>query len=154
FCIENTDFTDTVSIRSLVLVFAQILDPATAALRCPRLAYITPVQDQPVMRILQEFPRHMAHEFLLDLQHRLARGDTGTVADPEDMGVDRHHRMAESGVEYHVGGLAAHAGQGFQFFAGLRHLEALPGVGRKTDRKSTRLNSSHVKISYAVFCLK
>src|SRR5690606_19138848 len=25
---------------------------------------------------------------------------------------------------------------------------------RETDRKSTRLNSSHVKISYAVFCLK
>src|SRR5690606_40884134 len=28
--------------------------------------------------------------------------------------------------------------------------QAAPGV----DRKSTRLNSSHVKISYAVFCLK
>src|SRR5436309_10929851 len=27
-------------------------------------------------------------------------------------------------------------------------------VMRLTDRKSTRLNSSHVKISYAVFCLK
>src|SRR5690606_39825267 len=27
------------------------------------------------------------------------------------------------------------------------------GLGA-TDRKSTRLNSSHVKISYAVFCLK
>src|SRR5690606_40181875 len=26
--------------------------------------------------------------------------------------------------------------------------------GNKEDRKSTRLNSSHVKISYAVFCLK
>src|SRR5690606_40595964 len=26
--------------------------------------------------------------------------------------------------------------------------------GRVQDRKSTRLNSSHVKISYAVFCLK
>src|SRR5207302_9360898 len=26
--------------------------------------------------------------------------------------------------------------------------------GREGDRKSTRLNSSHVKISYAVFCLK
>src|SRR5690606_39328573 len=25
---------------------------------------------------------------------------------------------------------------------------------QRTDRKSTRLNSSHVKISYAVFCLK
>src|SRR5438067_2159713 len=28
-----------------------------------------------------------------------------------------------------------------------------PG-GRAADRKSTRLNSSHVSISYAVFCLK
>src|SRR5690625_6291230 len=28
-----------------------------------------------------------------------------------------------------------------------------PGL-RQTDRKSTRLNSSHVAISYAVFCLK
>src|SRR5437868_10245501 len=27
-------------------------------------------------------------------------------------------------------------------------------TGVKTDRKSTRLNSSHVSISYAVFCLK
>src|SRR5256886_6605723 len=26
--------------------------------------------------------------------------------------------------------------------------------GRATDRKSTRLNSSHSQISYAVFCLK
>src|SRR5690606_40171988 len=28
------------------------------------------------------------------------------------------------------------------------------GVDADADRKSTRLNSSHVKISYAVFCLK
>src|SRR5690606_41794681 len=34
-------------------------------------------------------------------------------------------------------------------FAGL-----LGCCGRTRDRKSTRLNSSHVKISYAVFCLK
>src|SRR5690554_2495663 len=27
-------------------------------------------------------------------------------------------------------------------------------IGFPTDRKSTRLNSSHVRISYAVFCLK
>src|SRR5207302_10572000 len=31
---------------------------------------------------------------------------------------------------------------------------ALALVGAGADRKSTRLNSSHVKISYAVFCLK
>src|SRR5690625_5723307 len=28
------------------------------------------------------------------------------------------------------------------------------GIHPETDRKSTRLNSSHVAISYAVFCLK
>src|SRR5690606_40154587 len=35
---------------------------------------------------------------------------------------------------------------------GKRNREGFCASGR--DRKSTRLNSSHVKISYAVFCLK
>src|SRR5690349_24221956 len=30
----------------------------------------------------------------------------------------------------------------------------VPEEWRRQDRKSTRLNSSHVEISYAVFCLK
>src|SRR5699024_11863793 len=30
----------------------------------------------------------------------------------------------------------------------------IPKNGGRSDRKSTRLNSSHVSISYAVFCLK
>src|SRR2546427_8776295 len=34
------------------------------------------------------------------------------------------------------------------------HREALARRGRARDRKSTRLNSSHSQISYAVFCLK
>src|SRR5437870_11206818 len=34
----------------------------------------------------------------------------------------------------------------------IRAVQSLPGV--TADRKSTRLNSSHVAISYAVFCLK
>src|SRR5690606_39309205 len=34
------------------------------------------------------------------------------------------------------------------------HEQRLPEILDFTDRKSTRLNSSHVKISYAVFCLK
>src|SRR5688572_32057702 len=34
-------------------------------------------------------------------------------------------------------------------------LSAFPPFGKmRTDRKSTRLNSSHSQISYAVFCLK
>src|SRR5256885_10251211 len=31
---------------------------------------------------------------------------------------------------------------------------ALKAAGERRDRKSTRLNSSHLVISYAVFCLK
>src|SRR5699024_12529366 len=31
---------------------------------------------------------------------------------------------------------------------------SINGIGLDEDRKSTRLNSSHVSISYAVFCLK
>src|SRR5438034_5714882 len=37
---------------------------------------------------------------------------------------------------------------------GRRGLEDLPGHPLARDRKSTRLNSSHTVISYAVFCLK
>src|SRR5690554_1213039 len=33
-------------------------------------------------------------------------------------------------------------------------LDFVGPLGRASDRKSTRLNSSHVRISYAVFCLK
>src|SRR5690606_41529637 len=36
----------------------------------------------------------------------------------------------------------------------LRQDSRRAGSGNEKDRKSTRLNSSHVKISYAVFCLK
>src|SRR3712207_7828109 len=35
-----------------------------------------------------------------------------------------------------------------------RALRAPPGVHATLDRKSTRLNSSHANISYAVFCFK
>src|SRR5690625_7006617 len=35
----------------------------------------------------------------------------------------------------------------------VRSSSTLPGCPRRTDRKSTRLNSSHMAISYAVFCM-
>src|SRR5438874_11215121 len=53
--------------------------------------------------------------------------------------------------------LPAVAQQRPQLVHGQRRLElSLLGVGHpwSRDRKSTRLNSSHVEISYAVFCLK
>src|SRR5690606_39306276 len=65
----------------------------------------------------------------VDLRRRHALEDDGAERDPED-------------------------GQ-----ASLAHPGTLDPLGvadslRREDRKSTRLNSSHVKISYAVFCLK
>src|SRR5438874_9268053 len=49
--------------------------------------------------------------------------------------------------------------ESFEFRDGvLLHEEEVDGFGLEErsplDRKSTRLNSSHVEISYAVFCLK
>src|SRR2546427_3875835 len=59
------------------------------------------------------------------------------------------------------GDVANRAGENQSFFSGQRlctHLDRkLPAVlvqAAKLDRKSTRLNSSHSQISYAVFCLK
>src|SRR5690554_7244126 len=45
-----------------------------------------------------------------------------------------------------LGGAASHLVCG--------HHDAHHQLERRLDRKSTRLNSSHVRISYAVFCLK
>src|SRR5690349_24132681 len=52
------------------------------------------------------------------------------------------HRVEQPGLQRHLGGLPARREQQEQAEGGHR------------DRKSTRLNSSHVDISYAVFCLK
>src|SRR5438445_6288428 len=41
-----------------------------------------------------------------------------------------------------------HQGRGYEVWAWWR----IPGLEKLRDRKSTRLNSSHANISYAVFC--
>src|SRR3712207_7866997 len=65
----------------------------------------------------------------------------------------RHARVVQPVVRQQGPGVAAHAPA-----LALEQLLAAPrGVGQRAlveDRKSTRLNSSHANISYAVFCLK
>src|SRR3712207_7207548 len=68
--------------------------------------------------------------------------------------VDRHGRPGQRAVEHRAGDEAR------RVFAPPRR-ELDPGEdeqpdrgGPAADRKSTRLNSSHANISYAVFCLK
>src|SRR5690606_42022469 len=72
---------------------------------------------------------------------------------------DRHHVAGRRGQHRHVHVDVGHqravhrrvVGEPF----GAEQSLLLPGQrDEQQDRKSTRLNSSHVKISYAVFCLK
>src|SRR6266540_5601798 len=51
-------------------------------------------------------------------------------------------------------GVALLAGMGFRVDLDLGGAIAVQPLARERDRKSTRLNSSHITISYAVFCLK
>src|SRR3712207_8771904 len=63
----------------------------------------------------------------------------------------QHRRGAQGGGQVGHAGVAAHDPLGRADQAAEVEQPALAGVG---DRKSTRLNSSHANISYAVFCLK
>src|SRR5437899_724412 len=51
-------------------------------------------------------------------------------------------------------GVGGEAGELAPVGTGTFEIAALSAGGCLTDRKSTRLNSSHLGISYAVFCLK
>src|SRR5207249_7471309 len=84
--------------------------------------------------------------FLAGLQPRLeARSQTLTP------GVERRERLLQ-GVQRDVR-LGVRLLRANPAFALVAILSLALGIGAK-DRKSTRLNSSHVSISYAVFCLK
>src|SRR3712207_8310924 len=74
-------------------------------------------------------------------------------------GLERRVRAAQLEQHLHVGALAAHQQQvGGRYHREARHGREPSRLGDwardAEDRKSTRLNSSHANISYAVFCLK
>src|SRR2546430_17691480 len=65
------------------------------------------------------------------------------------------YQPLDPGIEV-VEALAMHVRSGQEGVALLAHNghELIDRAGAVLDRKSTRLNSSHSQISYAVFCLK
>src|SRR5207302_4758219 len=96
------------------------------------MASVREGKELPVRAIAQAFARHFRNQEFVALAPQDARGHA-------------HSAIGEwRAIAY---GRAIPVDHGRQC-AGLR-----PGV-TVLDRKSTRLNSSHVKISYAVFCLK
>src|SRR5699024_12848944 len=64
---------------------------------------------------------------------------------PDGLGQHHHQQPGQQATQHPQHVMTALRRGGSRAFPG--------GIGR-VDRKSTRLNSSHVSISYAVFCLK
>src|SRR5690554_7063455 len=77
-------------------------------------------------------------------------GGMGAYSPAPVVTADVHQRIMDEVIYPTVNGMAAegHPYKGF-LYAGL-----MIDTNGAPDRKSTRLNSSHVRISYAVFCLK
>src|SRR5690554_7781298 len=91
---------------------------------------------------------------------RILQGDVPVLPGVAQLGLAADLALARLGGEIHGG---RHAQQAAEVGPGLARQDAVPaaeGVAQaqvaavRGDRKSTRLNSSHVRISYAVFCLK
>src|SRR5690606_16531510 len=87
----------------------------------------------------------MLAEVVLRAQDRL-----GSVADD----VSDKHASVESDLQSHDKRLDALEAAIDELREAIQKLEPKKVAANKADRKSTRLNSSHVKTSYAVFCLK
>src|SRR6266498_5222930 len=99
---------------------------------------ITPYQNMTdgVCRVMRVIGLYFYTSYLINQR--------GQVKDGEQQCVDRHsvHIHRDQHAQLHPRGQAWHE---------IIHGECSL---RSQDRKSTRLNSSHVRISYAVFCLK
>src|SRR5207249_8362149 len=122
--------------------------------------------------IRRQVPRNAPVEVLLDWGVRPRPEESDPAADAFGVCVDDEDRMAarvqEDGVRglrpdavlsqevraHHVRGTAEVTGEIAP--GSLEEMAAERADPRRfgADRKSTRLNSSHVSISYAVFCLK
>ena len=72
------------------------------------------MQNQQMMGIFFKARRHAFIQFPLHFQHILPRPQTGTVGQPENMGIHRNSWQTKCSIQNHIGRLATHAGQRFQ----------------------------------------
>src|SRR5690625_375316 len=114
-----------VSRGRLEFVPAQIGNDAIRTMRLACRAHVAAVQDQPVVGVAAECVGNRLDQLVLHRAHGLAGRQAGAVGDAEDVRVHGNGRFAEGGVEDHVGGLAADAGQRLQFLARARNLAAV-----------------------------
>src|SRR5438477_8180844 len=98
-------------------------------------------------RYLPEYRALRQKHSLLELCHTPELAARITLQPVERLGVDAAILFADILLPFEPLGL------GLSFAAGEGPHITRP-IHEATDRKSTRLNSSHMSISYAVFCLK
>ena len=67
-----------------------------------------------MVSIFFEFVRRDAQQLFFDLFNSFARCQPGTIAEPENMGVDGDGRVAKRRVEYDISGFSSDAGQRFE----------------------------------------
>src|SRR5712671_693033 len=96
-------------------ILAKVLDGAGRTGRIARLAYVTSVQNQPVMRVLEILGRYEFQQLLLHRPRRLSGRQTRAIRDPEYVGVHRDGGFAERRVQNDVGGLSADPRQLLEF---------------------------------------
>src|SRR5439155_19214232 len=100
-------------------------------------------------------------EVLRGVQRHVDARHSADIAPPQTRAVDDHLTRDVAGIGAHAGrgaALAVDGGDGHVLDDRGTALSRSLGEGQRgvdgVDRKSTRLNSSHVAISYAVFCVK
>src|SRR5262245_32831602 len=96
--VSRTSSREGLNILRLWPELAKVADQALRAARLAREADIAPVQDQPVVGVLQVFRRSELQQLLFDREHVFPRRDAGAVRDAENVRVDRHRRLPERGV--------------------------------------------------------
>ena len=94
-------------------VVAQVFNNTATTAGLTRNAGVTAMQNQPVVSILKKWFRHMAKQFLLDLNDVFPFGDAGSVRDAKDVGVHGHGGLTKRCVEDHIGRFSADPRQGF-----------------------------------------
>src|SRR5690625_5812792 len=87
------------------------------------------------------------------LDHKLG-GPMSTATSLEQPTLNAADRCDRCGAQAYVRAVLPSGGQLYFCAHHARQVEDNLRPGVHEDRKSTRLNSSHVAISYAVFCLK
>src|SRR5690606_15748629 len=130
-------------------------EPLPWTLPMPRLI-LQPLLENAVLHGISRLPEGGAVDIALRADDRLLRITVRNPSLPPDAPGVHGAGHAQRNIAHRLGyafGPRARMTAGWEAGYYSCELELPLGSGRR-DRKSTRLNSSHVKISYAVFCLK